>query len=97
MPLMSAHFTHVMPFVIHLFRISTMHTFNLYFRNTCLLKYFSRNVITGLEFAVNLLRKNSRKNFGAFPVVVFITDGDYNVGGNPLPQVEALKREGVGL
>lgn len=34
---------------------------------------------------------NSRRNIGAKPVVVFITDGDWNTGGDPQPIVNQLK------
>ena len=47
--------------------------------------------------AVDILRKNSRRNVGAFGVVVFITDGYWNTGGNPIGNINQLKAEGVSI
>ena len=47
--------------------------------------------------AVDILRKNSRRNVGAFGVVVFITDGYWNTGGNPSGNINQLKAEGVSI
>ena len=53
--------------------------------------------VEGLDKALAVLRSNSRRNVGARPVVVFITDGDWNTGGDPLPTVNQLKAERVRL
>lgn len=43
-----------------------------------------------------MLKQFGRKRTGnAFQVVVFITDGDWNTGGDPGPTVISLKEDGV--
>ena len=51
----------------------------------------------GLDQALAIFRRVSRRNVGARPVVVFITGGDWNTGGNPLYTVNQLKAENVRL
>ncbi|XP_067944230.1 sushi, von Willebrand factor type A, EGF and pentraxin domain-containing protein 1-like isoform X2 [Watersipora subatra] len=53
------------------------------------------NIAAGLQRAVDVFRQNSRRNTGAFGVVVLITDGYYNTGGDPIGQVNTLKKEKV--
>ena len=52
-------------------------------------------IFAGIHKALDILRRNSRKNIGAFGVVVFITDGYWNTGGNPIGNITQLKKEGV--
>lgn len=56
------------------------------------------NCFSGLKQAVAMFRTNSRRHTAqALGVVVFITDGGWNNGGDPQPQVDTLKREGVSI
>lgn len=45
---------------------------------------------SGLKLAIEQITKG-RKNIGAKSVVIFMTDGDWNNGGDPLPEVNIIK------
>ena len=48
-------------------------------------------LFVGMQRAVDIFRMNSRLGQGALGVVIFITEGHWNTGGNPIGVINTLK------